>query len=408
KGIPKPFSGYGAAISSNVYLEFDSIAQKYFAYAGQNNQQSWRKMEDLDGYGLNHEQYHFNITEFYARELNRFITENPSASTEQLKNKHDALRNELRVMQEMYDDETDHSLNQDIQRLWEFRIDTLLDSFDSSNTFVDRFSKLKLKIPFDLNYSDSISQNEAFRIFEGYKYDIKFKITVSLGSGALHFPNFKRAIMSYPGVEIIDSTKRKFQALSHSYDSTTNTIHYDLISFNGYHIVDFRMAFKRRAQSHGYEQIVNSVLSSIRFDKSNYSLMFSEEYPHPIEGFRNDENAKYKPGMVCYVNNADSVKGFYGIPFMNTSNDVIIPFKILNHNVEEINETMVIYGNENIVSITDSLNTYLIIPSDIVNPNQNILLVGFTLKKDTTQGCFQYYCQMVELEDFFYTNQGFQ
>ena len=76
KGFPIPFSGYGAVISSKVYLEFDSSKSQYVAFAGQHNINSWTK--DTSAYGLNHEQYHFNITEIHARLLNEFIASNQS------------------------------------------------------------------------------------------------------------------------------------------------------------------------------------------------------------------------------------------------------------------------------------------------------------------------------------------
>src|SRR5688572_18826003 len=63
KGIPRPFTQSGAAISSDILLEYDSGSSQFIAYAGQNNMRSWTEMDTLAIYGLNHEQYHFNITE---------------------------------------------------------------------------------------------------------------------------------------------------------------------------------------------------------------------------------------------------------------------------------------------------------------------------------------------------------
>src|SRR5687767_15101092 len=72
QGIPPPFSSYAASITSAVYLEYDSSQSRYRAYAGQNNIRSWVKLNRPDRQPalLNHEQYHFNITELHARMLN--------------------------------------------------------------------------------------------------------------------------------------------------------------------------------------------------------------------------------------------------------------------------------------------------------------------------------------------------
>jgi hypothetical protein len=42
QGFVKPFTGWGAGINCTVYLEYDSLAEAYIAYAGQNNQLSWK------------------------------------------------------------------------------------------------------------------------------------------------------------------------------------------------------------------------------------------------------------------------------------------------------------------------------------------------------------------------------
>src|SRR5690349_20589667 len=68
QGIPQPFSSYEASIGSAIFLEFDSAKGRYVAYAGQNNIRSWAKRSrEEQAYLLNHEQFHFNITELHAR-----------------------------------------------------------------------------------------------------------------------------------------------------------------------------------------------------------------------------------------------------------------------------------------------------------------------------------------------------
>ncbi len=399
QGIPKPFTSYGASINSDVYLEYDSVAGTHYAYAGQNNQRSWRKMEDKRGYGLNHEQYHFNITEWHARQLNEFINSNPDISRNKLNEKLNEIRKELSYTQKQYDDETDHSLNQDIQRLWEFKIDTLL---ENSKHFTEPYTKTTFQIPFELVYSDSVLVNEAIRIYEGFRYDIKFQIMSSLGPAGLDSKYLKSVLINSPHVNVLDSAKENFKALNYFTDSASNTINYELISFNDYHLTEFRMAFKRRSENRGYHQIVNTIISEFHYDESYDKSIYMDSYPESLSGFQNYPKTKYQPGMICYVNNTDSVKGFYGKPFLNINNDIVIPFQILNHDLNEIHETVVLYGNESIISIPDSIHTNLVIPAELTNPAQTDFFVGFTLRKDTAQGCFQYYCQLIQLEDFFY------
>ena len=124
QGIPQPFSSYEAVIASAVYLEYDSTTERFHAYAGQHNVGSWAKRSrPIQNYELNHEQYHFNITELHARKLNEYIAENPNGNEYLFNLRLNSINIDLRKMQTEYDSETDHGLIFDTQRRWEYRID---------------------------------------------------------------------------------------------------------------------------------------------------------------------------------------------------------------------------------------------------------------------------------------------
>lgn len=129
-GLVKPFTGWGAGISSTVYLEFDSVSRKYTAYAGQNNQKSWVKSRWRGSANLlKHEQYHFNITEVHARMMNEYIEQNPGY--ELFEKKLESIKSDLLAMQSKYDIETDHNKNGDQQKIWDVRIDSLLNVYSN-------------------------------------------------------------------------------------------------------------------------------------------------------------------------------------------------------------------------------------------------------------------------------------
>lgn len=129
QGFEKPFTGWAAGISSSVFVEYDSTQQKYRAYAEMHNQYSWKSKLALNSdYVLNHEQYHFNITEYHARKLNEILENQNIRSESQVLDNLAEIRSELRRMQNKYDNETDHSLIKVIQRKWEYQIDSLLNS----------------------------------------------------------------------------------------------------------------------------------------------------------------------------------------------------------------------------------------------------------------------------------------
>lgn len=139
-GVPKPFSRYDASISSTIHLDYNSATRQYYAYAAQNNNYSWAKSGVKDSahhYLLNHEQYHFNITEVHARLMNEFIQANPGLSEDDYRTRLHRLLLNLEGMQDAYDQETNHSVNRSIQRRWEYRIDSLL-QIHAGNSGVDK------------------------------------------------------------------------------------------------------------------------------------------------------------------------------------------------------------------------------------------------------------------------------
>ena len=91
---------------------------------------SWKKRPDLDSFDLAHEQTHFNITELFSRRLRLIIdgTLKPEKyiNTSDLLFKIDSsltiLSIECEKMQNLYDKETNHSMNRAEQIKWNYSI----------------------------------------------------------------------------------------------------------------------------------------------------------------------------------------------------------------------------------------------------------------------------------------------
>lgn len=136
QGFVKPFTGWDAGITSDIFIEFDSIQKKFSAYAAMNNQSSWKRKEAIDSkYLLNHEQYHFNITEYHARKLNQLIQNKSLTKEYEVNSVLFALRLEERAMQEKYDTESNHSLKKAFQRMWEYKIDSMMNETEAYPLF---------------------------------------------------------------------------------------------------------------------------------------------------------------------------------------------------------------------------------------------------------------------------------
>lgn len=86
--------------------------------------ESWRRKEATDAL-LKHEQWHFNITELYARKLRKLmaeIEEPCSLSAEELKARAGAVQQDWDKRQKLYDKETNHSTDVEAQKHWELML----------------------------------------------------------------------------------------------------------------------------------------------------------------------------------------------------------------------------------------------------------------------------------------------
>jgi predicted HNH restriction endonuclease len=119
---------WGAATSSWVeerYMVTPQHEIRFIIRAWFNPDLSWKK-DAASPYGLRHEQYHFNMSELYARKMKMVLSsiELTDSNYKQeisqlLKNFHD----QYRLQQIRYDEETEHSRNMLMQYNWMESID---------------------------------------------------------------------------------------------------------------------------------------------------------------------------------------------------------------------------------------------------------------------------------------------
>lgn len=109
--IMKDITGYtGSNIVINIYAVFDY-------------EKSWISDNNKNEKVLNHEQRHFDITEYYARKLRSEIKELTGINLLMQKN-----INEYDIMQDLYDGETNHGNDSISQQYWNQIVDSLLTS----------------------------------------------------------------------------------------------------------------------------------------------------------------------------------------------------------------------------------------------------------------------------------------
>lgn len=110
----------------SFYTKNDSVFCRIQTFFNQN--ESWKKNFFLDdGYDLNHEQIHFNITEFFARKLRQIISLN-DLNEETIQKKYDEIAKDCDDFQKKYDEQTNHSINILKQNEWTKKLTDLLSS----------------------------------------------------------------------------------------------------------------------------------------------------------------------------------------------------------------------------------------------------------------------------------------
>lgn len=125
KGRPDLSSGMKAVTHSGIVYtwECDRDEFKFEVLARFDREKSWFAAAG-DARLLKHEQLHFDITEVYARRMRKLFTEwpDPCSQTRKIDDAADAVYDEWSRTQELYDEETRHSLNREKQAEWEARI----------------------------------------------------------------------------------------------------------------------------------------------------------------------------------------------------------------------------------------------------------------------------------------------
>jgi hypothetical protein len=138
-----------AGISVKLKLSYEInkklISVKLICFVAK--KESWYK--DTSNYALNHEQTHFNIGELTARMMRKQMDSLSKAkarlSIKEIKIVFESYSNKLKEMQDLYDNETNHSLNFDAEIRWENMIVEKLDKFKEFQDLYKEFSFRKAK-----------------------------------------------------------------------------------------------------------------------------------------------------------------------------------------------------------------------------------------------------------------------
>ena len=135
-----------ASTSSGIGVDYKSSEPKILDLkisCAMDRDKSWVDPARKNDYILSHEQYHFNISEYWCRKLRKEISTS-HFSSKNFRDKIEDIRKDnwakCTAMQQEYDLDTKHSVVKAEQKQWEAKIDQLLKSmedYDSPAVTVD-------------------------------------------------------------------------------------------------------------------------------------------------------------------------------------------------------------------------------------------------------------------------------
>lgn len=404
KGIPRPFTGYGAAISSQIYLEYDSLQRKHVAYAGQNNMRSWVRKSTMNyPDALVHEQYHFNITEYHARKFNRFIEENPRADSGKIMQELEFTKAELMAMQLLYDEETDHSLIIDQQAYWEFKIDSLLNSFHpEEHLYTDLLSGMQMYFPVKPIFKTGTAEHNAYRLYSLHKYGVRFNAVAYqyLNDDFADIKDRIDELYNYDSLQVLKAkeinNEEDWRYYVEYYDSVSHKSSDDIWIVNSEKFL-FRVKITS-SLGEGYDQIKKSFYGNISLIDTKPYILNKRKKMKEFSVYSSRDNIAgtgvSKPyGLFCYTFMEPQQKLFFKPPFKNEYGDLVIAYDCITDSTERVHLNLVNYNGKTITSEPDSSFQVFIVPDYIFKEPGFSLTFGYLPEKDSLDKCYNYFYQ---------------
>lgn len=402
QGFPVLFTGWGAAISSNIYVEYDTLKSIHVAYAAMNNQKSWKKLSfEGSEYTLRHEQYHFNLTESFARLMNTQI-KNDSLDEYEVKRKLKTLRKSMNELQKQYDEECNHGLLRDMQRYWEYKIDSMmLVNSGDSGVVIDYLSGASMFLPHEVNIFSGDRDGSAYRIFGQESYDM---VLTAISSNYLSdFSNLEKDLQEYYERDSMwvqaferDTSNQSLDAvIVEAYLKDSSEFVIDKWILNSGLLYELRAKYPVRKRSEGYRRIAMSTFKTFDlFDSRNYwKSKFDSSEGFVVTAVTSEKVSKevYKEVYCSVYNSQQGIDyGVIGV-IISLEDGYIVPFDPTYTEDSLIYEVKLVTDrNVSTSHLQETYEDFLFIP-DKTDSDFLTFSIGYTLLEDTNQICFQFY-----------------
>jgi hypothetical protein len=404
QGFPPPFDPYEAAIASSVYLEYDSATKSFHAYAGQHNVRSWAKRSRPDqAYELNHEQYHFNITELHARKLNDYIAANPDGSAYLFNLRLGSINLDLRKMQASYDGQSNHSLIVDQQRWWEYEVDSLLQ--DEPIWVTDKLSGAKAYFPAKPNLLRGSDEGSRYREYSTSRYGMIFRMA-----------SFQNELVINESLKAIGKNYLKSQdtCKTWSFDTTGRIKNLFVILrdtarqsshlrwvYDGNYIYNLKVTYPNNTgDTTGYARIANSFINSFTITNTDSLWIAKFEKSHlPITRAhieRTNETSE-SPDSYCLQVGKPEGAGFYRGPFFRSDGALFLVYENMVDSSALHRDDILMLGHEVYTYKPSPAQIYFVPASDIPKADYRINF-GYIVNDRKVSGCYKFFYQALDIK----------
>ena len=404
EGTVRPFTYWAAGINSYVDIVQDSLGT-YRAIAVQNNQLSWRKAKlNNEDYVLKHEQYHFNITEYHARKLNKRLSEIDQTNPVMVKNELNKIRRETNELQFKYDREASHGSNKRQQKLWEIKIDSMLNTLGGIyDKTVDPFTNTAVDFPGVPELITSAHEDTGYphRTYMLNRYNMGFVMLSVQNPNLSTMEEIVELRVQREGQSVLKAHYLDNYAELVFYDSSDISIdtevcirHYPYIS-----MLQTTYAYDSKDTA-VYARLSNEFFSSFEFvNTSSYwrekatefqTSSLGEFFDYKEEG-QSAKNEKYLMTNCSVIRDAEYF-GFLSKPAISDTNLLIVGYEFVSDSIDQIDKGILSFGNNYIQSeVIDKLMLFKIDLKKYPEKSLRGLTIHYTLTGDSVEVCDQLY-----------------
>jgi len=400
KGVPHYFRNADAGIYSRLSLEYDSVTANYKVYALMNQSKSWHK-SNADRFTndiLKHEQYHFNITEAYARLMNTYIKDYPDSSLSFYQTKLARIESELDRLQEVYDDETNHSLIVDQQAKWEYKIDSMLLVNSGNGPLADQYSGASVFFPVIPKFDQyGIEKKKIGRFFFSAKYNLRLSVSIiqdygDLSSDSINFFHdniYKTLNARINSVKVITKNLMLIRATD-----PVNTNYYDLWHYTYPNIYHVSGSWDGDSlNSDGYRTVVKSFVNSFELKNTDDALVGESGY------FLVNSSKRENKGdtVYCFSNTyVGGIMGFIKGPLHTRDEGILFAVDFLEV-VDSLVDGRFSWVNSEVINeMKTNDKAIYYVPAEDVDKASTVQLC-YTRKDDPNPSCPNLYCQTLPL-----------